>query len=126
MKTVTTHVKGTVEVWAIPTTNWERKQQEEQGKEPEFFKFQVLQGKPYYNGAVKVKEYDVTLTVPAGIDLLARAVATLEEERTRVLGEAQKRATEIQEEINKLLLLSGPSTGVVEGELLPPEEDPVF
>lgn len=116
-------VKGKAYIWAIPTSDYERSHNKELG----VFKYQVsTEERIYYTGAVKVCEHEVLLEVPAGVNLLERAVATLNEEKLRVLGEAQKRAVELQEEINKLLMLgheTKPHIREVAGELLPPEDE---
>lgn len=105
-------VTGTVAVWAIPTNEGERQQNKELG----VFKYVLSTCARYESGAVKVHEYTVGLTVPAGIDLLQRAVATLMEAKDNVLGEAQRRAEEIQKQINQLLCLPAP-TETLDGEL---------
>ena len=117
MITRLTKVTGKATIWAVPTTEWERQDNPDIG----MFKYTVAEH-TYRTGAVKVRECEVTLTVPAGINLLERAIATLEEERTRVLGEAQKKAMELEQEIKKLLLLGGPEQAT-EGELILANED---
>lgn len=112
MITVKAPVTGKVAVWALPTSDWERKRDASLG----VFKYELHTDSPYQSGAVKVQEYDVTLIVPAGVDLLQRAVATLMEAKDRVLGEAQRQATEIQKQINQLLMISGPKPDPVEVE----------
>lgn len=97
-------VTGKVAVWALPTDEWARKNNPELG----FFRYVLSTGDRWEQGAVKVQEYEVSLVVPAGVDLLQRAVATLMEAKDKVLGEAQKKATEIQQQINSLLLLAAP------------------
>lgn len=120
-------VAGKAYVWAIPTCQWERQNDPEMG----MFKYQVsTNDHMYYSGSVKVCEHEVELTVPAGINLLERAVATLNEEKLRVLGDAQKKAMEIQEEINKLLMLgcdkAKEEPREVEGELMPWDGDDIL
>lgn len=117
MITRLTKVTGIATIWAVPTSEWERKNDPDIG----MFRYEVAQYQ-YQTGAVKVRECEVTLTVPAGINLLERAIATLEEERTRVLGEAQKKAMELEQEIKKLLLLGGPGSAS-EGELILANEE---
>lgn len=111
MITQKTKATGTVAVWAIPTSEWERQRDETLG----VFKYVLSTCDRYESGAVKVHEYSVALTVPGGIDLLQRAVATLMEAKDKVLGEAQRRAEEIQKQINQLLCLPAP-TETLEGE----------
>lgn len=111
MITQKTKVVGPVAVWATPTNEWERQQNKDLG----VFKYVLRTTAPYEAGSVKVHEYSVSLTVPAGIDLLQRAVATLMEAKDRVLGEAQRQAEEIQKQINQLLCLPAP-TETLEGE----------
>jgi hypothetical protein len=105
MKTVKEEVTGPVSVWALPTTEWERKNDVNLG----FFKYCIRTDTPYIRGSVKVHDYTIRVQVPEGIDLLQRAIATLMEQKDAVLGAAQKEATDIQQQINSLLLLGGPT-----------------
>jgi len=115
-------VQGTAFIWALPTTEWERNMDPELG----VFKYNVsTQSHRYESGAVKVSEHPISLEVPAGINLLERAIATLNEEKQRVLGEAQKKATEIQEQINGLLMISHEKpVKEVAGEYIPADDRP--
>lgn len=106
-------VTGKVAVWAIPTSSWERK-----AEDSPVFRYEIKTNEAYQPGAVKVQEYEISLVVPAGLDLLARAVATLQEQQKRVLADAQKAATELQDQINQLLLIGHEPTRVVDGEFL--------
>lgn len=109
-------VQGTAFVWALPTSEWERTNNPDVG----VFKYRIdTSTSRYESGAVKVCEFEVEMEVPAGINLLQRAIETLNEEKTRVLGEAQKRAMEIQEQINGLLMIGHEKPAKeVEGEFL--------
>lgn len=119
-------VRGTAYIWAIPTSEYERSRSPKLG----MFKYQVsTEERIYYTGAVKVCEHTVDLEVPAGVNLLERAIATLNEEKLRVLGEAQKKAVEIQEQINQLLMLGHEGKRdirEVEGELIPRDPEIPF
>ena len=108
-------VTGKVAVWALPASKWEL----QNNPKAEVFKYVLATGDRWEQGAVKVQEYEISVVVPAGIDLLQRAVATLMEQKDKVLGEAQRQATEIQQQINQLLLLSGPKKEeFIDGEFL--------
>lgn len=110
-------ITGEVSVWAIPKSSWEM----EKGADP--FKFVLATGDmSYCRGAVKVYTTKVDVMIPAGIDLLQQAIATLEEQQKNILAEAHKKHIELQEEINRLRLLThAPSTQ--EGEYLPAGEE---
>lgn len=107
-------VTGKVAVWALPASKWEL----QNNPQAEVFKYVLATGDRWEQGAVKVQEYEISVVVPAGVDLLARAIATLQEQKEKVLGEAQRQATEIQQQINQLMLIGHEPTRVVDGEFL--------
>ena len=100
MKTKATIVTGDVSIWAHPRRSWEI-----EGDEP----FVLTINRQYIEGEIEVIRHSVSLTVPAGIDLLERAVATLQGRKTEVMAEAQKKVTEIGRQISQLLMLAGPT-----------------
>lgn len=99
MKTVDELVEGKMQVWAIPD------KYPDEGEPP--FRYVVRDniGSPYQDGAVMVKEQDVTIRVPAGIDLLEKAIETLKGEIKTTRADAEVRVNNLQEQINNLLLL---------------------
>ena len=101
MKTDFEKVTATVQIWAIPQSKWAL---ENQPDLPLFY-YDLRVGKCYTDGAVHVADHEVTLEVPEGIDLTARAVDTLIAEQQRTRAEAEVRVVELQEQINGLLLI---------------------
>lgn len=101
MKTQSVNVAGKVSVWAVPTTEWERSNDPTLG----VFRYEISTGTVWQDGAVRVCDGDVSVPVPEGVDLLARAIETLEEkidERRRVYMEDKKR---LEDQISRLRLL---------------------
>ena len=97
-----TPVSQILQVWALPHSKWHRESFPEEGP----FHYQMRTDEPYGNGNVLLCEEKLTITVPAGIDLGAKAVETLEEEVRRVRKEANDKCTTLQEQINSLRLLA--------------------
>lgn len=103
MKTKEETVTQTVYLWAVPHSQWHREHFPDDGP----FNYVITDSDYHYTtGSVKLLEHEVTLNVPAGIDLLQKAVETLKEEQVRVKTEANQKCNELQEQINSLLLLS--------------------
>lgn len=100
MKTQFTLVKCSVDIWARPRRSWE-----DDGTSP----FVFLDRRPYDDLEVKVCTHEVELTVPAGIDLVSRAIHTLEEKRDKIITDAKVEAMKVQEQINSLLCLPAPA-----------------
>ena len=96
-----TEVTSTLAVWAIP------RNQEfvNPGELP--FRYQVNTDghTPWQDGATKVHTTEVTVIVPAGIDLLASAIDTLKEEIKRTKDEAKVRVEKFEKQIANLSLL---------------------
>ena len=75
MKTKLTAVSFTASIWALPTNEYQRN---ECGMEP--FEYAVYAGynAPWQSGAVKLHEVEMQAHLPEGLDLLGKAVETLE------------------------------------------------
>jgi hypothetical protein len=110
-------VTGTVQIWAVPRNHWE-----DTGPP-----FTYRLGESYRVGEVMVCEHEITLAVPAGINLIGKAVETLENKRKAAFEKYCELAKELQEKINYLLLLGGPlpDDTAIEGtaEVLEPQTD---
>jgi hypothetical protein len=102
MKTERTQVTNNLQVWAIPRSAWHM----EQYPKDLPFSYEILRGSPYTNGSVLVHEEEITMLVPAGIDLVERAVLTLKDQMDLIQKDADERIQEIQEQINSMLLIS--------------------
>ena len=102
MKTERTIVTQTLKVWAIPHSKWVR----EHSPSPIPFDFEVRTGSAWEDGAVMVHEQEVMLVVPAGIDLLAATIATLQAAIRATRAEAEKKCTDLDEQIRGLLMLT--------------------
>lgn len=102
MYTKTEQVTGEVEIWAIPRQAW-------QDPTDPPFRYQI--GRSYiHTGEVKVSTHEVTLTLPAGVNLYLAAMDTLETAKADAFKEYQKKAEEIDKQIKSLLQLAGPAT----------------
>lgn len=101
---------GIVAVWAIPRSKWAS-----DDKPP--FTYELHTRNPYESGAVKVVEHEVTLRVPAGENLVAKAVSTLEEEKNDALKAYLATVEELNLRISQLKLLTGAPAddGALEG-----------
>lgn len=102
MITKNTEVTQALQIWAMPQSTYHMTNHPE--SEPFFY--EVRTDKPWQDGAVKVHEQTVMVTVPAGIDLTKAAVATLQEAITETRANATARVDSIQEQINNLLMLT--------------------
>ena len=98
--TVKQDVKGKVSIWAIPRSIEKIKE----GKDP--FRFELHTRDPYVTGSVRIIEHEIELQLPAGIDLLAKAVETLKQQQKDIQARAQYDITQLQEQINQLQLLT--------------------
>lgn len=126
MLTKKTSVPGIIQIWALPKASWEINTEEYDGQP---FKYALYgeNSRPYQDGAVMVVEHRASFEVPAGVDLLAAAIATLQKQKTDVLAEAMKKTTEIEKQINQLQLIGYEKPTApreVEGELMDPEHPP--
>lgn len=100
-----TTVTGPVEVWAIPRREWEPE------TDPPYH-YEIRTGNPYVKGAVRVHMVpDVTITIPAGVNLVAKAIETLTKERADAFEEYRQTAARVEKQIQQLVLLSGPVAG---------------
>jgi hypothetical protein len=103
-----TPITRLIKIWAIP------KPFPEPGEEP--FTFEVRTDRPWGTGAVMIHEEEITLEIPAGINLVAKAVETLEHAKREKTDEYIRDLKDLDKRIDDLKLLSGPSEGgYVEG-----------
>lgn len=103
-------VTGNVYIWAVPRGRYEM----EADPTINSFRYELHTGSPWQSGAVRVSEHEVTLTVPAGVNLLAAALETLELKKKKAFESYAREIKQIDEQIAGLMLLSGPTT--VEGD----------
>lgn len=88
-----------LDIWAVPT------------REDGFpFKYELRRqfDAPYERGSVMVNTVTLKYVVPGGINLLAKAIQTLEESKARAFQEYHTRAKEIDAQIEQLRLLAPP------------------
>lgn len=102
-------VTGEVHIWAVPRQSYEISPES-----PELFTYEITQSSSHHwrNGAVKVSSHTINLEVPEGINLLERAIITLEEAKAERFRVYQQEAAEIQKQMDSLLLLSAPKVEV--------------
>jgi len=104
MKTTEENVVGEVSIWAVPRTEWEIKQSDDK----KFFHLELYSQnlEPYREGAVQLCTEEVTLTCPAGIDMVQAAVDTLHGVKEKVEQDHATRIDELDKQIAGLLRLS--------------------
>lgn len=103
MKTKNESVSGKVGIWAVPTSSYDR----EFHKAPAFqYKFYANATKPWENGCVLVVEHDVILPVPEGINLIEKAIDTLQAAKTEVWADAQEKVDALDTKIKEFQLLT--------------------
>lgn len=102
MKSTAQTVTGTVYVWAVPKDAT----YEDMTDGP--FKYEISQSSSYHwkTGAVMIHEQDVTVHVPAGIDLISKAFETLNAAKVEAQVEYNKKIMEIDKQIQGLLMLT--------------------
>lgn len=107
LKTNSHSVTGTVGIWAIPKSRWELDTEINEGTSQPFpFRFEIATNTVWTDGAIKLTDREVTWPIPDGIDLLHAALTTLKARRQEILAEAEKKCQEIEEQMQKLQLLS--------------------
>ena len=103
MRTKETPFTQKLNVWAVPRGVYEI----EQNPNIDPFKFSVsTDNSNWETGAVNVYSTEVTITVPAGIDLTQKAVETLEEALKQREADHYLTMQNIRQQISNLLLLT--------------------
>ena len=103
MKTETTLVTGTVYVFATPKTEYEIANLEA-GELP--FKYEIKSYDYCDEDSVRVCEFPITGTVPAGIDLTMMAIEGFREQIVEVQKIADQKIERLEEKIKALLLIT--------------------
>lgn len=105
-------------IWAIPKTQYERTQDQKQGRDFSPFRYEIFTGylsSPWQEGSVKVATIHVKGEVPEGINLYEKAVDTLEEKMDKIRADAQRQIQEVKKQLDSLKLLAAPTTPTPEG-----------
>jgi hypothetical protein len=105
MHTKSEPVTGSIQIWAIPRSTYELTQNPELSP----FTYQLCTSTPWQTGAVRVSTHEVILYVPAGVNLLAAALETLELKKKEAFDYYARQVKEIDEQVQQLLRLAGPS-----------------
>ncbi len=106
-----TEVTQDVSIWAVPNHNAEANQ------DP--FTYELYtDGKPWRDGAVKVNTLPVTLMVPAGLNLIQKAIETLKEAQDEVLKDANEKVAELEKRIGEFTLLTYSPTPDADGSVV--------
>ena len=100
MKTEETIVKYNISAWAIP------REYENTGKLPFRYITKLGTDTPWQDGAVKLHKRELVLVVPAGIDLLEKAIETLKGEIQKTRAEAQIQVEKYEKQMESLLQLT--------------------
>lgn len=111
--------RETMDIWAIPR-QVRYYSQEEIRQEPFEYSLRRVGDSPWADGAVKVNTIEVDYTIPAGINLLQKAIETLEEQKRKSYEDHLDNVRKLDEQINQLKLLAPPQAedGSIEGELV--------
>lgn len=96
------NVTGEVSVWVIPKKQWVDGEYKYTGE----WEYQLRTDRVYDRGAVKVKTTTIDVVCEGGIDLVHRAVKTLEEAIVEEKAEHYKKINDLQAQINSLLMLT--------------------
>ena len=110
MKTTQKTITQELQIWAVPRSTWHM----ENYPNDEPFTFEVSTSKPWESGAVHVHNVEVTLVVPAGIDLTAKAIETLREAIKETRDAAEHKVENLNKQINNLLMLEHDTSVVVD------------
>lgn len=119
MKSTAQAVTGTVYVWAVP----KNPNYDDLSEGP--FKYETSSSGSYHwkPGAVCVFEQEVTINVPAGIDMISMAFKTLEAAKVQAQVYYNQRIMEIDKQISQLLMLTHQPEPSSEPEFIPAEVD---
>ena len=107
MKTKLEQITREVHIWAVPKYEFELEHPDYDGVP---FRYKVYgEGySPYQTGAVKVLTTEVDLTIPAGIDLVKKAVEPIEERMETLTQNFEKEMSDLRAKIQLLQLLEAP------------------
>lgn len=98
-------LKDQVSVWAIPVAKWIMDEDDWDGK---LFTYKVYANAstPYQDGAVKVCDQDISCFVPGGINLVEKAIETLEGKKNKAFKEFIEAKRLVDEQIDRLKLIA--------------------
>lgn len=114
MFTKSESITGNICIWAIPRQSWESKE-----APPFSYRLYSEGANPYIDGSVKVTTIPVTLSVPAGINLLQAAMETLEDAKVQARKTYMEAVHRLDEQIKGLQMLTHqPEPATHEGELI--------
>jgi hypothetical protein len=108
MKTKRTEVQAKIAIWAIPNNY------AEEGELPFTYTAMMGSGTPWQDGSVKVMAREELFVVPAGIDLLAKAIETLKGEIQKTRAEAASQVKKYEMQMESLLQLTYQPEGIVD------------
>jgi len=111
-----TEVTQDISIWAVPNHNAEPDQ------DPFDYELFTVGSRPWRDGAVKVNTLPVTLMVPAGLNLIQKAIETLKEAQDEVLKDAHEKVAELEKRIGEFTLLTHQTPSDADGAL---EQDPL-
>ncbi len=103
MKTEATVVNGVMYVFAEPKTSWEIESLES-GELP--YRFTLKSYDYESEDSVRVCEFPVTGTVPAGIDITMKAIEGFREKIVDIQKDADRRIEKLEDKIKALLLIT--------------------
>ena len=95
-----TEVTQDISIWAVPNHDAAPDQ------DPFNYELFTVGSRPWRDGAVKVNTLPVTLMVPAGLNLIQKAIDTLKEAQDEVLKDAHEKVAELEKRIGEFTLLT--------------------
>lgn len=94
-----TPVTGEITIWAIPNLD-------DDAEQPFRYELKGPGERAWASGAVKVNSQTVTLHVPEGLNLVAKAIDTLKEAQDEVRKDAAEKVASLEQRIGELALLT--------------------
>jgi hypothetical protein len=103
-------VKGEIGIWAFPKNQYRVEAEAKDFYDGDVrkvhpFRFELRTGHVWEEGAVKLHETDVSVMLPANIDLLAQAVETLRETKRQEQRQFDERMEQLEKQIRSLSML---------------------
>lgn len=121
MRTTETIVRSKAHIWAIPKAEYKLKLELEEAdgdiSQITPFEFEITSSESNWrDAAVHIHEFDVAGIVPAGIDLVLKAVETLRGKIATVQAEAAKEVKKLEEQIKNLALIEYKPVGETDAD----------
>jgi len=107
-------VSGFVSIWAVPNMYAGQRLSGDSGPTEPPFRYELHTGHCWQTGAVQVKEFDLQLEIPEGINLIQKALDTLDAAKQNRWETYVRECKEIDEQKAKLMMLTYQASPTVE------------